>query len=183
MIRNIGITIIAAAMFSSPALAAPPKESGFFLGGAVGSAEFDDDGAFSFVAFDDQDTSLTLFAGYKFIPYFGIEARVADLGTYTVSDGFISESAKATSVSIHAAGYVPFGQSGWELYGQLGLGTVDFDCVGCDDETVGSAGLGIRYSFARQLAVGVQVDAYAWEEDAYYDFSIATTQLVIQYLF
>lgn len=183
MIRNIGITIIAATMFSSPALAAPPKESGFFLGGAVGSAKLDDDGAFSWFEFDDQDTSLTLFAGYKFIRYFGIEARVADLGTYTVSNGFISESAKATSVSIHAAGYIPFGQTGWELYGQIGFGTMEFDCVGCGDETAGSAGLGIRYSFARQLAVGVQIDAYAWEEDADYDFSITTTQLVIQYLF
>ena len=182
MPKNIGIIIILATVFSSPALAASPKEKGFFLGGAFGAAELDDDGAFSWLDFDDSDSSLALFAGYKFIPYFAIEGRVSDLGTYTISDGFSKESLEATSLSVHAVGLVPFGQSGWELYGQLGIGSIEFDCIGCSDETAGSAGLGIRYSFGRQLAVGAQIDAYAWEEDDF-DFSIATTQLIIQYLF
>lgn len=183
MIKNIGIAIVAATILSGPAFAAPPKERGFFLGGTIGSATFDDDGAFAWYELDDSDTSLTLFAGYKFIPYFGIEARIGDLGTYSISNGLFTESVKVTSLSLHAVGLIPFGLSGWELYGQLGLGTVDFDCSGCSDETAASAGIGIRYSFTRQVALGVQVDAYAWEDDDYYDMSIATTQLVIQYLF
>lgn len=184
MIRITGTSIVALLLLANPALGAAPKASGFFLGGAIGAAELDDDGAFSyFYDLDDSDTSFTLSAGYKFIPYFAVEARIGNLGTYSISDGFSQESVEVTSVTAHAVGIVPFGQSGWELFGQLGLGQIDFDCSGCEDETVGSAGLGIRFSPTGHLSVGVQVDAYAWEEDDYYDFSISTMQFVLQYLF
>ena len=184
MTRIAWTTVAALLLLANPALGAAPKESGFFIGGGIGKAELDDDGAFSYgYDLDDSDTSFTLSAGYKFIPYFAVEARIGNLGTYSISDGFTQESVEVTSVTAHAVGIVPFGQSGWELYGQLGFGQIDFDCSGCEDETVGSAGLGIRFSPTRQFSVGVQVDAYAWEEDDYYDFSIATMQFVLQYLF
>lgn len=66
--------------------------------------------------------------------------------------------------------------------GQLGLGRLDFSCSGCGDETVGSAGLGVRFSPARQLAIGAQLDAYAWDEGPF-ELAVTTAQLVLQYLF
>ena len=186
MIKQLAFGIISLTLLASPALGAAPKEKGFFIGGAFGTTEFDDDGAFSWLRFDDTDTSITLSAGYKFFRYFAVEARYADLGTYTISSGFARESFDLSVVSAHAVGIIPFGQSGWEIYGQLGLGRIDVECGGCGDETAGSAGLGVRFSPAAQFAVGVQIDAYAWEEDDFdrtYDLSVATIQLAFQYLF
>jgi hypothetical protein len=182
MIKRLASGIVAMAFLASPAFSAPPTNCGFFVGGAFGTSEFDDDGAFSWLRFDDSDTSFGVFAGYKFFRYFAVEARYGDLGTYSISDGFATETFDVSVVSAHAVGIIPFGQTGWELYGQLGVGQVDLKCAGCSDETAASAGLGVRFSPTRQLAIGVQVDAYAWEDD-YYDFSVATMQAIIQYSF
>ena len=42
----------------------------------------------------------------------------------------IGRFAKSRKIPIHAVGIVPFGQSGWEFFGQLGLGTVNRDFPG-----------------------------------------------------
>jgi hypothetical protein len=65
-----------------------------------------------------------------FLPYFALEGRYVDLGTFTVNTLDID----VTATSIHAVGIVPFGESGWELFGQLGLGVVNFDLSGPSDE-------------------------------------------------
>lgn len=182
MFKHAACAVIAGLLLANPALGAPPRESGFFVGGSFGAAEFDDDGLFYWLQFDDSDTSVTIFAGYKFFRYLALEARVGDLGRYTISDGVESEKLRVKLASAHAVGIAPLGQSGWELYGQLGLGRLDFSCSGCGDETVGSAGLGVRFSPARQLAIGAQLDAYAWDEGPF-ELAVTTAQLVLQYLF
>ena len=83
---------------------------------------------------------------------------------------------------MHAVGIIPFGKSGWEMFGQLGIGSaqVDTDCCGDDNQTVGSAGIGVRFFPTPHLGISLQTDAYAYEEDAYYgnyDLGIAATQL------
>ena len=84
-------------------------------------------------------------------------------------------------------GIIPFGDSGWELFGQLGLGTVDISILGdSTDETVGSAGLGVRYSFSENLSVGLQTDAYAYEEVEFgttYDIGVVQTAITIKFSF
>lgn len=185
MIRQFTPAIVAMAFLANPAFGAPPTNSGFFIGGGFGTSEFDDDGAFSWLRFDDSDTTFGFSAGYKFFRYFAVEARYGDLGTYSISNGFATETFDVSVVSAHAVGIIPFAQSGWELYGQLGVGQVELKCAGCSDETAASAGLGVRFSPTTQLAIGVQVDAYVWEEefDRRYDFSVASMQAVIQYSF
>ena len=95
-------------------------------------------------------------------------------------------------MSVHAVGYIPFGSSGWELFGQLGLGrlNIDTNCCGDEDETVGSAGIGVRWYPITNLGLSLQVDAYAWEDDSFediggpsYDLAIGTTQLAVHWLF
>jgi hypothetical protein len=182
MIKHTGPALVAGLLLASPAMGAPPKESGFYIGGAIGAAEFDDDGAFAGLQFDDSDVSVTLFAGYRFMRHFALEGRAGNLGSYTVCTGFPCETLEIRLASVHAVGIAPLGQHGWELYGQIGLGQVYFSCRHCGDAGIGSAGIGLRYAPVRQLTVGLQFDVYAWEEGPD-EPSVATAQLALQYSF
>ena len=116
--------------------AAPPAEKGAYIGGGFGPTSLEDDGLFSGLTFDDSDSGFGIFGGYKFFKYLAVEARYADFGTFTVEGLGID----ASVVSVHAVGIIPFADSGLELFGQLGLGTVDISIPGDSTrETVGSA--------------------------------------------
>jgi len=177
--------LITCLIFSVAAYSADPQSQGFYIGGAGGSSEFDDDGAFQGFDVDDSDTSLTIMGGYKVNRFFSVEARYSDLGTFKVSHWYydISEKADVEALSIHAVGIIPFGASGWAIFGQLGLARVGFDCDDCSDETAGSAGIGVQYSFTESLALAAQIDAYAWEADDDYTLSVVTAQIASRYIF
>ena len=163
--------------------AAAPEEKGAYIGAGFGSTTLDDDGLFSGLAFDDSDSGFAIFGGYKFFKHLAVEARYADFGTFTI-DGL---GVDASVVSVHAVGIIPFADSGWELFGQLGLGTVDISIPGdSTSESVGSAGLGVRYSFSENLSLGLQTDAYAYEEVDFgftYDIGVVQTAVTIKFSF
>ena len=165
--------------------AAAPAEKGAYIGAGFGSTTLEDDGLFSGLTFDDSDSGFEIFGGYKFFKHLAVEARYADFGTFTVEGLGID----ATVVSVHAVGIIPFADSGWELFGQLGTGTVDFSLPGefSESENAGSAGMGIRYSFTENLSMGLQLDAYAYEEEGdwgeTYDIGVVQTAITIRFSF
>lgn len=170
-------------MFAS-AHAAEPLEHGGYVGGGVGISYLDDDGAYFVFPQDDSDTAAVLYGGYKFFKYLSIEARYSNFGSLNFGGAYTDTSA----MSVHAVGTVPFGTSGWELYGQLGLGTVRFDYIGFgeEDQAAGSGGIGIRYCPSKNFAVGIQTDVFVWEDDFIgpaYDPSIGGTVLTARILF
>jgi hypothetical protein len=112
----VGVLSIAAVA----ANAAEPPQRGAYIGGAFGSSVFDDDGAFFGLAFDDRDQSFQGHGGYRFFRYFAIEGRYTNYGTFTLE----TIDLDATAVSAHAVGIIPFGSSGWELFGQFGVGSI-----------------------------------------------------------
>ena len=170
------------------AYAAETKSSGGYIGGSVGTAELDDDGLLSDfgASLDDSDSAAGIFAGYKFNKYFAVEARYSYLGEYSVC-GFFCEDIEVDALSVHVIGIIPLGTSGVEIYGQLGIAAVSFEFDSEDEtETAGSAGLGIQYGATENFVIGLQVDAYAYEEDGGfqdYDISVTTAQLVAKYIF
>lgn len=175
----VGLVFLAV---SSVAFAEPAKERGAYVGGGLAATMFDDGGAFAGFNVDDSDSGFGVFGGYKFLKYFAVEGRYNDFGTFRL-EGI---GADVTGLSIHAVGIVPFGNSGWEIFGQLGLGTVKFKVDTSEDESVGSAGLGVRFSWASNFAVAAQLDAYAYEDTslgASYDVSVSSTMISFQYIF
>lgn len=176
----VGLVCLA---LSSAAFAEPSKERGAYLGAGFAGTTFDDDGAFAGLNFDDSDSGFALFGGYKFLKYLAVEGRYNNFGTFTLEGAGVD----VTSLSVHAVGIIPFGTSGWELFGQLGLGTVEFDSgFGTEDESVGSAGMGVRYSWSGNFSVAAQVDAYAYEDTSLgvaYDVGVTSTMLSFQYTF
>ena len=163
--------------------AAAPAEKGAYIGAGFGITTLEDDGLFNRSTVDDSDSGFGIFGGYKFFKYLAVEARYTDFGTFTVDGLGIDTSV----VSIHAVGIIPFAESGWELFGQLGLGEVDISIPGdSTTESVGSAGLGVRYSFSENLSVGLQTDAYAYEEEDFgttFDIGVVQTAITIRLSF
>lgn len=188
MVKKIAVLAFVLANCCTSAMAIESKPTGFYAGGTVGVTELDDDNAFDGFNFDDEDTGFSIFGGYKFMRWVAAEARLSDLGSYKVSSDFSSFSTDIdlTAISVHVVGMYPFGSSGWELFGQLGLGSIDVDsdCCGSNDQTVASAGIGVRYYPTANIGISLQTDAYAWEEDdSSYDPAVGITQIGLQYLF
>ncbi len=180
MVRKVilGFVLLGVCGFAT---AAESKASGFYVGGAAGYSIFDDGGAAGGAVFDDESTSLQFHAGYKILKHLSVEGRLVDFGTFDVD-------VDVTAASVHAIGIIPFGDSGWELFGQLGLGTLTFKAPGFTDtdEDVFAGGIGVRYWPTRNFSLAVQTDVYVWESDrtgSVYDLSVGGTQFSVQFIF
>lgn len=132
---------------------------------------------------DEWEVRYAVFGGYKILKYLAVEARIPNLGSYRVE----TEKVDVTAYSAHVIGIIPFGTSGWEVFGQLGLGNANFEFgYGDDNNAVGSAGLGVRFYPNPHFGISLQIDAYAYEEDVFgdtYDIGVVTTQAAVHYLF
>ena len=183
MFRKILVVAALTVAFSS-AHAVEPKERGAYMGGGIGTSLFDDGGAFAGFSQDDSDTATMLFAGSKFFRYLAIEGRYSDFGSFDIGGVDID----ATAISAHVVGTVPFGTSGWELYGQLGIGTLEFDVGfgGDDDQGAAAGGIGIRFSPTPTFSIGLQTDVFVWEDDSLgptYDMGVGGTVLSARVIF
>jgi OOP family OmpA-OmpF porin len=182
--------LLAILFISANATAVEVKERGAYIGGAVGATELEDDGAFDGpgITFDDSDTGLQLWGGYKFFKWFAVEGKFAYLGEASVSAGSDSIKLEASALTANAVFILPFGNSGWDIYGQLGLGVLAYDYSSnfgfSEDgsELTATAGLGVRWTIIDALTLSLGVDAYVWEDEPY-DPSIAISKLGIQYNF
>jgi hypothetical protein len=120
---SISGVVLVALLVSGTAWAG--AESGFYLGGSVGSAGIDVEN--NNVQYDDDDTAYKIFAGYNFgvIPLLNlaIEGSYLDFGT---GEGIFAGSRVETSIT------------GWDLFGLVGvnfgpvslfgkLGAIDWD--------------------------------------------------------
>jgi len=178
MARNV--ILVTLLFVAAGANADEPKARGAYIGASFGASVFDDDGAIGGF-FDDEDTSQQVYGGYKFFKNFAVEGRYAELGSF--SAGF--NTLDITALSVHAVGIIPFGTSGWELFGQLGVAQVNLEVTGLGDgdETAVTAGIGVRWHINQSFTVGAQIDAYVWQDDdlgSQYDFSVGTNQLSFQ---
>jgi hypothetical protein len=183
MIRT-AISVFALALLFSSAQASGPLDQGGYIGGGIGSSRFDD--SFVIVDFsrDDSDSASMLFAGYKFSRYLSLEGRYSDFGSFLV----FGDPADLSALSLHAVGTVPFGDSGWELYGQLGFGTVNFDYFNFaeEDESALAGGIGLRFRPSRNFSIGVQADVFTWDDNLLgpaYDSGIGTTTVTASIYF
>lgn len=183
MFKKVIAVVVLVVAFTS-VHAVEPLERGGYLGGGIGTSLFDDGDAFAGFSQDDSDTAVMLFAGYKFVKYLSIEGRYSDFGSFALGGAYFDASA----VSVHAVGTVPFGTSGWELYGQLGIGTVTFDVGGFsdDDQSAGAGGIGLRFNPSQNFSIGVQTDVFVWEDDSLgrrYDMGVGGTVLTARIIF
>jgi OOP family OmpA-OmpF porin len=182
-VGRIALIVVLLLGLSAAANAAEPKAKGPYAGASYGLSVFDDDGATGGSYLDDEDTAFQVYGGYKFLKYFAVEARYIDFGSF--SDGF--DSLDLSAVSLHAVGIIPFGTSGWELFGQLGYGKITQKVLDYDrDDNAGSGGIGVRWYLNPSFAFTAQINVFVWQNDDigdYYDLSVGANQLGIQFNF
>ncbi len=179
MVKKL-VIVLALIAAAGTAVAEPAKGKGFYLVGAAGESVYDEGSSFGNFG-DDEDRSLHFAAGYKFIRFLSVEARFADMGSFSVPFQDFDISTR----SIHVVGIVPFGQSGWEFFGNLGIGKVNLDISGgLDvDESMVGGGIGFRWYPTPKFAIGIQTDAYVWDENNDWASGVGATQLSLQVIF
>lgn len=113
--------------------------------------------------------------GYKFMPYFGLEAGYARYAPTRLNSPTETVARDShTSIDVAAKGILPFGCSGFELFAKLGvarinsqIGVIDSNgaaAAGLTFDTSGQsatglfAGIGAQYSFTPSISANIQWD-------------------------
>jgi hypothetical protein len=134
-------------------------------------------------------------ARHRMLKYFAVEARIGNLGEYRREDNFDPVQSEFATYTGNAVGILPFGDSGVELYGQLGAGLIanrmDSTFSEAQSSTaVGTYGLGFRYtrSSASPLSLTAGYNAYRFQaandsEPGRSDQMLSKASLGLQYDF
>jgi opacity protein-like surface antigen len=189
MIRVGGAALSTLLLVSGVAGAAAPEE-GWFVGASYGLTEIDDKAfrsATDVVSTDDKDSSVQLWGGYRLANWVSMEGRYSTLGEYVANEddgtpqGAQSKS-EAEALTVNMKLILPFGSSGFDVYGQLGIGAAKWksDLVltefvseppnngqtnfrASGNEPVVSYGVGVRWTVIPRLTLQLAVDAYQFK--------------------
>ncbi|MEZ8491029.1 porin family protein [Vibrio splendidus] len=155
-------------------------DSGFYLGGAIGTSGVDDGGMFDSVnvpvSFEAEDNTYRLIAGYKFNRIVAIEAQYTDFGDVVAkspgrNDGF-TWTPQIFSVTANL-GYTF--DNGVRPFGTIGLSTIDLDMKLADGSRPSESsfddrgdgirmGVGVEYTPPTMSSLSVRL---AYEADAF----------------
>lgn len=159
-VRELLVILSASMMAVYPAMGA---DTGFYAGVGVGQStvEIDD----SDIDFDETDVGWKAFAGYRFMPYFGVEGGYVNLGepddTLTVEDIDVDLEVELDGWNLYAVGFWPIGEK-WDLFGKFGVIAWDADLKasaaglsaseGDDGEDL-AYGLGFGWNFSERFSL------------------------------
>jgi OOP family OmpA-OmpF porin len=169
MKRQIGRFIVVAlvsvlSLGSTPALS---QDQGFYAGVNFGQSKLDVCVP-GLTTCDDKDTALSIFGGYQFNRNFGLEIAYTDLGQASISGPGGAVKFEATGFEFSAVGTLPINQQ-FSIYGKLGFFMWDAEAKGnlvglpfsgSDDGTDLTYAIGVRWSFAKNLALQAQWQRY-----------------------
>lgn len=128
------------------AFVALPASAQLYVGGGIGSSKN-----------DSREDSWKLYTGYQFNPTWGIEAAYNDLGQYRGAD--------VESYSLAGTGTMPLNER-WSLIGKLGASTNRPEFAGSSDHTDVLIGLGVGYSFTKNVGMRVEYEDFGKLSDA-----------------
>ncbi len=195
------------------ALADEPKE-GWYIGVGGGTAQIEDkifrdvQGATSI---DDKDVNYQIWGGNRLSKHIAMQVRYISLGEYTATADNVAGVGNSKIENVAATAEMrliwPFGESGFDVYGQLGLGVARWnaDLPAQPDnppaslsgnEPVVTYGAGVRWTFIPQLTASIGVDMHQYQGkgtrqdtavggDELFSFraNILTTNIGLQYKF
>jgi OOP family OmpA-OmpF porin len=145
--RTLLAVLVGAAAFGAQAA----EDQGFYAGAGVGQSFVDE------ATYDDEDTAFSVFGGYQFNRYFGLEAGYTDFGKLEPEG--TGQALEVNSASLTAVGTVPFTDK-FSGYAKAGFHRWDIDTpiaglVGTSDDssTDPTYGLGLQYRFTDAVAL------------------------------
>jgi OOP family OmpA-OmpF porin len=165
---------IAGALAASQASAQP------YLGGSIGQSDVDDEittGLITSGSVDGKDTAFKIFGGYMFNRNFGVEGAYVDLGEVSYSGSFGGAPVTGGKVEINgfnvsAVGAFPVNEQ-FSVFGKIGLFIWDADASDTTggvpfsasaDGTDLSFGVGVNYSFTRNLGVRAEWEMFKTDD-------------------
>lgn len=118
-------------------------------------------------SFDLSDTTYKVFAGYRFIKYFGLEGGYVDFGNSSDVSSGIDLSVDATAWELFAVGILPIGEH-FELFGKYGYFQWDRHAEASGVSTVSDSdsgnnpvyGAGLAFVFGKHFAVRAEYEKY-----------------------
>jgi len=175
MNRNL-VFLVTALVGLSMAQAAVAKDSGFFIGGSVGSGTVTAKGTIpggGDFKFDESDFAWKIFGGYTFGSWLGIEGGYVDFGGGDGSFGTSGDTAKADVTGFDLFGVVGLPLGPVRIFGKLGGIYWDGDVKFSDGSPKESddgfdigGGLGLELSIA-SIAVRAEVEYFDALDDLY----------------
>lgn len=170
--NKVLVGALSAVLLGAAAFAAQAQESrGFYAGAGVGQSYVDE------AAYDDEDTAFSVFGGYQFNKYFGLEAGYADFGK--LESGGVGRDLEASSAYLTAVGSIPFTDR-FSGYAKAGFQRWDLDApiaaTGTRDDTGTDPtyGVGVQYQFTDAFALRGEYSRFE-VEDA--DLDLAQVQV------
>lgn len=161
-----------AVLFGAAAFGAQAAENKGFYAGAGAGQSYVDEGAY-----DDEDTAFSVFGGYQFNRYFGLEAGYADFGKLQAdvaasdleADAAYLTAVASVPVTDKFSAYAKAGFQRWNLDAPVTtVGTVD------DSGTDPTYGVGVQYRFNDAFALRGEYSRFEIEDA---DLDLAQVQL------
>ncbi len=159
-----GVLLASAMLMSIPSVVHAGAESGFYIGGSVGSSNQDVDS--SVVSIDDDASGTKIFAGYNIglVPFLDLAVE----GSY-VDFGEISSPVSGGAASVDTTGFDAFGLLGFKM-GPFGffakVGLINWESetqvVGVKTDDSGSDaayGIGVRFQLG-SIAVRAEYEVF-----------------------
>lgn len=160
MLRRFMLLVGILLLGSTAALAGP-----FYIGASAAKTDLkvDDLGD----SFDLSDTTYKVFAGFRFIKYFGLEGGYVDFGNSEDVGSGIDLSVDATAWDLFAVGILPIGKH-FELFGKYGYFWWDRHAeasgvvISSEDESGGNPvyGAGMAFVFGEHFGVRLEYEKY-----------------------
>ncbi|CAH6841738.1 Outer membrane protein [Vibrio chagasii] len=184
MNKSLLSAVLLLSSFTIPTALAAVTDSGFYLGGAIGSSDIDDDGLVSksnsaqTATFEAKDNAYRIMAGYKFNRIASIEVQYTDYGDVVAHNAKVnfarsynfSWAPKVISLSANL-GYTF--DNGLRPFGVVGLSSIDLDSkegryslsqLKSDADTGARVGFGLEYTPPKAPAftmrLGYEADAF-----------------------
>lgn len=131
-----------------------PLPSGWYLEGNIGMSKATSKSYPGVYSKKETGKGWSVNAGYKFMPYFGLEAGYARYAPTRLNSPLETVARDShTSIDIAAKGMLPFGCSGFELFAKLGVARINSQ-IGVIDAN-GASTFGMTFNTSGQSATGL----------------------------
>jgi OOP family OmpA-OmpF porin len=168
-------TLLLSSTFGAMAFGANAQDHGFYSGVGTGQSHIDEG------SYNDRDRAFSVFGGYDFNKYIGVEAGYADLGRLE----YVGEvPLEATAPYLVAMGKLPITEK-VALYAKAGINHWSLEdpnpsltATGDDSGTDATYGLGVQYRINDRFALRGD---YSRLEVGEMDIDVAQVQAVVRF--
>jgi hypothetical protein len=178
---TVALAILAAAQLPTIGVAVAQNSdvaTGLYIGAGLNQSRFEADN-FSVADIDKEDNSWKAIAGFRFSPYFAMEANYVDFGKATSPSIAVGGpfGAEADAFALFGVGMWPIGSL--DLYAKLGAAQISAKgsvaaVLFKDDATEFAYGAGLQYRWSN-LAVRAEYEKY--DTDVVGDLDLITVGL------